>query len=256
MAIIIRESIIIVPAKDTKGTADESDDVIGMYNLVSGTFLPPATGTFTGGGVYAGEGGRIVNTSTTLSELRMNVAAGATVENDAVSIAGKVKLVKAGEGTFVASQYKQTYAGGTDVEGGVLKAGTYGISQPFGLCNDNLLFNGSFDAGSITNGSNYMYAFSPKWPENPGWTCDGHNAGISTANGTWVNTGYDIAASMRCTCGRMELMRRLARRTPSRRSALPTPANTGSRLPTWPFQLMIARARRCGRISSMVARRI
>ena len=183
---------LIVPAKDTKGTADESDDVIGMYNLVSGTFLPPAAGTFTGGGVYAGEGGRIVNTSTTLSELRMNVAAGATVENDAVSIAGNVKLVKAGEGTLVASQYKQTYAGGTDVEGGVLKSGTFGSSQPFGLCNDNLLFNGSFDAGSITNGSNYMYAFSPKWPENPGWTCDGHNAGISTANGTWVNTGYDI----------------------------------------------------------------
>lgn len=183
---------LIVPAKDTKGTADESDDVIGMYNLVSGTFLPPTAGTFTGGGVYAGEGGRIVNTSTTLSELRMNVAAGATVENDAVSIAGKVKLVKAGEGTFIASQYKQTYAGGTDVEGGVLKAGTFGSAQPFGLCNDNLLFNGSFDAGSITNGSTYMYAFSTKWPENPGWTCDGKNVGLTTANGTWVNTGYDI----------------------------------------------------------------
>ena len=183
---------LIVPAKDTKGTADESDDVIGMYNLVSGTFLPPAAGTFTGGGEYAGEGGRIVNTSTTLSELRMNVAAGATVENDAVSIAGNVKLVKAGEGTFVASQYKQAYAGGTDVEGGVLKAGTFGSSQPFGLCNDNLLFNGSFDAGSITNGSTYMYAFSTKWPENPGWTCDGKNVGLTTANGTWVNTGYDI----------------------------------------------------------------
>jgi len=100
--------------------------------------------------------------------------------------------VKAGEGTFIASQYKQTYAGGTDVEGGVLKAGTFGSAQPFGLCNDNLLFNGSFDAGSITNGSTYMYAFSTKWPENPGWTCDGKNVGLTTANGTWVNTGYDI----------------------------------------------------------------
>ena len=183
---------LIVPAKDTKGTADESDDVIGMYNLVSGTFLPPATGTFTGGGVYAGEGGRIVNTSTTLSELRMNVAAGATVENDAVSIAGNVKLVKAGEGTFVASQYKQTYAGGTDVEGGVLKSGTFGSSQPFGLCNDNLLFNGSFDAGSITNGSTFMYAFSTKWPENPGWTCDGKNVGLTTVNGTWVDSSISV----------------------------------------------------------------
>lgn len=183
---------LIVPAKDTKGTADESDDVIGMYNLVSGTFLPPATGTFTGGGVYAGEGGRIVNTSTTLSELCMNVAAGATVENDAVSIAGNVKLVKAGEGTFVASQYKQTYAGGTDVEGGVLKSGTFGSSQPFGLCNDNLLFNGSFDAGSITNGSTFMYAFSTKWPENPGWTCDGKNVGLTTANGTWVDNTISV----------------------------------------------------------------
>ena len=183
---------LIVPAKDTKGTADESDDEIGMYNLVSGTFLPPAAGTFTGGGEYAGEGGRIVNTSATLSELRMNVASGATVESDAVSIAGNVKLVKVGDGTLVASQFWQTYAGGTDVAEGVLKAGTFGNCQPFGLCNDNLLFNGSFDAGAITNGSSFMYAFSTKWPENPGWTCDGHNAGISTANGTWVDRSIDV----------------------------------------------------------------
>ena len=59
----------IVPARDTNGTdGDESDDVIGFYNLVTGTFLTPV-GTLTGDGDYSDDAGRIVNTTKTLSEL-------------------------------------------------------------------------------------------------------------------------------------------------------------------------------------------
>lgn len=57
---------LIVPAKDTMGTADESDDVIGMYNLVSGKIA----------------------------------------DNDSVEIAGNVKLVKSGDGTLVATRFR------------------------------------------------------------------------------------------------------------------------------------------------------
>ena len=186
---------LIVPAKDTQGTDDESDDVIGMYNLVSGTFLAPAVGTFTDcGGEYSGEGGRIVNTSATLSELRVNVPDGAATTNDSVEVAGNVKLVKDGGGTFIASRLGQSYGGGTDVADGILVAGAYGDRQPFGLCEDNLLFNGSFDAGSITNGTAWQYSSSVAWPENPGWTCDGKNEGICTPDsaGTWVLSSIDV----------------------------------------------------------------
>ena len=183
---------LIVPAKDTKGTADESDDEIGLYNLVSGTFLPPAVGTLTGGGEYSGEGGRIVNTSATLSELRVNVPEGVSSENSEVEVAGNVKFVKGGAGTLVASMFGQSYGGGTDVAAGVLKAGIFGNCRPFGLYEDNLLFNGSFDSGAITNGSTYQYAASVAWPENPGWTCDGQNAGLSKAGTAWVLSTIDV----------------------------------------------------------------
>ena len=52
---------------------------------------------------------------------------------------------------------------------------------------NNLLKNGSFDEGSISG--SYQYASSTEWTENPHWTCDGKNVGLSTANGTWADTG-------------------------------------------------------------------
>ena len=55
---------------------------------------------------------------------------------------------------------------------------------------NNLLRNGSFDEGNITDHSGkYQYASSTEWTENPYWTCDGKNVGLSTANGTWAGTG-------------------------------------------------------------------
>ena len=183
----------IVPVKDTKGTADASDDEVGLYNLVTGTFLAPTTGTFTDYGTNTtDEGGQIINTATTPSELRVNVAAGETTENREVQISGNVKLVKQGDGTFVATHPCQSYHGGTDIEAGVLKCGTPGRRQPFGLTGDNLLMNGNFDACVITNGNTYQYTSSAAWPENPYWTCDGKNAGISQANGTWVDTSINV----------------------------------------------------------------
>ncbi len=183
----------IVPVKDTKGTADASDDEVGLYNLVTGTFLAPTTGTFTDYGTNTtDEGGQIINTATTPSELRVNVAAGETTENREVQISGNVKLVKQGDGTFVATHPCQSYHGGTDIEAGVLKCGTPGRRQPFGLTGDNLLMNGNFDACVITNGNTYQYTSSAAWPENPYWTCDGKNAGISQANGTWVDASINV----------------------------------------------------------------
>ena len=182
----------IVPARDTNGTdGDESDDVIGFYNLVTGKFLTPV-GTLTGDGDYSDDAGRIVNTTKTLSELRVDVPAGATVTNDIVTISGNVKLVKQGEGDFVSTRTYQMYNGGTDIEAGTIKCAIQGRRQPFGCADDNLIRNGNFDAASITNGSTFQYTGSVAWPENPHWTCDGKNVGITTANGTWVNTGYDI----------------------------------------------------------------
>lgn len=74
----------------------------------------------------------------------------------------------------------------------MLKPGIFGSLQPFGLYNDNLIFNGSFDAGSITNGAAHQYVFSTAWPENPGWTCPTLNCGLTTANDTWVLNTIDV----------------------------------------------------------------
>ncbi len=183
----------IVPVKDTKGTVDVSDDEIGLYDFVTGTFLAATAGTFTDCGTNAPDaGGWIVNTLATLSELRVNVASGGTEENREVGVSGNIKLVKQGGGTFIAMHPFQTYCGGTDIEAGTLKCGTPGRRQPFGLAIDNLILNGNFDAGSITNGNTYQYTASEAWLENPHWTCDGKNAGISKANGTWVDTSINV----------------------------------------------------------------
>ena len=182
----------IVPAVDTQGTDEEEDDVVGFYNLVTETFLEPV-GTLTGGGERTDLGGRIVNTATELSELRVNVAEDDETENEAVDIGGNITLVKDGAGTFTASRAYQAYKGGTDVVAGVLKCGTHGRMQPFGLVEANLVRNGSFDEGGITaNSGKYQYASSTTWQENPAWTCDGKNAGLSNANGTWVANGVNV----------------------------------------------------------------
>lgn len=56
-----------------------------------------------------------------LPELRIDVPAGAFVTNSTVSIGGNIRLVKQGEGVFVAAKANQAYTGGTRVAAGTIK---------------------------------------------------------------------------------------------------------------------------------------
>lgn len=64
---------------------------------------------------------------------RLHVAApSGTKTNSGVTLSGNLRLVKEGEGTLVVAKTEQTYAGGTEVAGGILKPGAAGGVHPFG----------------------------------------------------------------------------------------------------------------------------
>ena len=180
----------MVPAEDT------TTSTVGLYDLVSGKFYAPAAGTLTASGTTPGIGGRVVNTSATEAALNVNVAQGTTVENDSVEIAGNVKFVKKGDGTYVAGLSGQNYYGGTFVEGGVLKCAVAGRRHPFGHDDENLVLNGDFEESVATG--DYQFATDDAWANCRNWTCYG-NGGTDGITGltkstvdTWVPKNMDI----------------------------------------------------------------
>ncbi len=84
-----------------------SDNAVGLYDKVSGTFSPSVTGTAFVDGPEIERGG---------GELRINVASG-TFQNSTVAISNSVKVVKLGAGTYTSNK-QQKYTGGTDVTAG------------------------------------------------------------------------------------------------------------------------------------------
>ena len=69
------------------------------------------------------DGTGTITDTTTGGELHVDVASGETVENSSVAFAGQMKLVKDGEGTFVAAKGGQTYVGGSVVSNGTVRLG-------------------------------------------------------------------------------------------------------------------------------------
>ena len=177
----------IVPAKDT------TTDVVGLYDLVTGKFHAPSAGTLTAEGTYQDMGGCVVNTSATEATLTVDVAQGVAVTNSAVEIAGNVKLVKSGGGTFVASKYHQSYLGGTEVGGGTLQCSEHGSHHPFGTDDENLVWNGDFEATDLT--SDYTFANDAAWTNCMHWTCNPNNGIVGLTKSTvstWVPKDMDI----------------------------------------------------------------
>jgi len=65
-------------------------------------------------------------------ELHVEVASPVVVSNTAVAFTGAFKLVKEGDGRFVAAKTGQTYSGGTDVAGGAFACGGNGTAGVYG----------------------------------------------------------------------------------------------------------------------------
>ncbi len=100
-------------------------------------------------------------------ELHVDIAANTTVDNTAVALTGKLKFVKEGEGTFVATKTGQSYTGHTQVSNGTFKvnnqaASTYVIPQNSLTVlepNGTLDINGSASWGhhSVSNNGGRIY---------------------------------------------------------------------------------------------------
>lgn len=108
--------------------------------------------------------------------LHVVVPSGDSVENDSVALAGNLRLVKEGAGTFTASKTGQTYAAGTEVLAGTAKFGAAGTSTPFGGAGRDITVG---DSATIDmNGCINCYGYE-----------------ISLDGGTLANTGAAAANS-------------------------------------------------------------
>ena len=84
-------------------------------------------------------------------ELHVEVASPVDASNTAVAFTGAFKLVKEGDGRFVAAKTGQTYSGGTDVAGGVFACGGSGTAGVYGVAGaTNTVFAGAtFDCNGF-----------------------------------------------------------------------------------------------------------
>ena len=65
-------------------------------------------------------------------ELHLNVPSGQTVNNSTVSLTGKFRLFKEGDGAYIAAKANQTYTGGTELRGGKIDSSSASLAKPFG----------------------------------------------------------------------------------------------------------------------------
>ena len=99
-----------------------------------------------------------------LGELHLHVPAGVTNTNSTVLFDGNLKLVKEGDGTFVAAKTDQQYSGGTDILGGTVKCATGAQDQLFGVQLSQILVA----SGAVLDVCNCTRAYSYKVVSNGG----------------------------------------------------------------------------------------
>ena len=112
-----------------------------------------------GTGNTAAESFTITDTSTQGGSLLVTVAANEELDNKGIAIAGTVRLVKDGDGTFGAYKSGQTYTGGTHVKKGLLRMHT--PQQPLGPGDKTQTIriekDAVFDFNGNINGNIYNY---------------------------------------------------------------------------------------------------
>ena len=125
----------------------------GLYEKVSGAFNPlSGSGAESATGVVAG------------GELHIDIKGGRIDgENTALTLAGSLKLVKDGAGTFIGAKSGQTYTGGTLVNAGLLKSGV--SATPWGAAKALITVADSgaaFDWGGKCSNAGTPYSFNIK----------------------------------------------------------------------------------------------
>lgn len=161
--------IVNVGAASSGRLGGDSVEIDGIIDLAGHTLTVgdlAGTGTITDS-----EGG----------ELHVSVPAGFDVENDGITLAGSLKLVKEGAGMLVGAKAGQTYTGGTLVSGGRAKCAV--ADRPWGAALSLVTISdgATFDwAEAFTQtGSAYNFALA-------GSGMDGNGALVSTGlSDTW-----------------------------------------------------------------------
>ena len=112
-----------------------------------------------------------------VGELHLHVPAGVTNTNSTVSFNGNIKLVKEGDGTFIAAKTDQQYSGGTDILGGTVKLLSGGQTQLLGATNSQV----RVASGAVLDVCNCIRAYSYK---------------VISDGGTLTNSGSGLAANV------------------------------------------------------------
>lgn len=110
-------------------------------------------------------------------ELHLHVPAGVTNTNSTVLFDGNLKLVKEGDGTFVAAKTGQQYSGGTDILGGTVKCATGAQDQLLGVQLSQILVA----SGAVLDVCNCTRAYSYK---------------VISDGGTLTNSGSGLSANV------------------------------------------------------------
>ena len=101
-----------------------------------------------------------VTSSVAGGELEVTVAGGATLTNSVMTLAGSLKLVKKGAGTFVGAKAGQTYTGGTEAKAGIAQSAAASGAWGPHKATITVADGASFDyAGKVENSTSTAYSF-------------------------------------------------------------------------------------------------
>ena len=139
------------------------------------------------------EGKGTITSSVAGGELHVDVTEGTTNTNATVLFTGSLRLVKDGDGTFIAARESQTYTGGTEIADGTLRLGTNKF--PLGAKNASVkICEGAvYDMNGCISTSSCIYAYdlagtmrSQTATQSYGW-----NNAYRILGGTFVVSGDD-----------------------------------------------------------------
>ena len=126
-------------------------------------------------------------------ELHVDVPAGTTNANASVAFKGSLKLVKDGDGTFVAACESQTYTGETEVADGTLTLGTN--KYPLGAKNASVKIcaGAVYDMAGYYSTSSCIYAYdlAGTFRNKTNVSGGGYNTAIRILGSTFVVSGDD-----------------------------------------------------------------
>ena len=144
------------------------------------------------------DGNGTITSSVAGGELHIDVPEGTATTNATVAFTGSLKLVKDGDGTFVAACESQTYTGGTEVVDGTLTLGTN--KYPMGAKNASVKIcaGAVYDMAGYYSTSSCIYAYdlAGTFRSKTNVSGGGYNTSIRILGATFVVSGDEARLEM------------------------------------------------------------